>query len=76
MTTFTQDHDPEVSKELEALVRLLSYARQTSVTLDREFTTYCLDLALASIFEDLQDSELNAPTATRPDRCDDAESLH
>ena len=45
----------EFAKDLAALARLVTYARQSSQALNIEFPTYCLDLALGAIMEEMQD---------------------
>jgi hypothetical protein len=40
-------------QELAALARLVTYARQSAQALNIEFPTYCLDLALAAVLEQL-----------------------
>lgn len=49
----TGRQNPEFVKELAALARLVTFARQTAQSLDIAFPTYCLDLALGSIFEEI-----------------------
>tara|TARA_R110002020_G_scaffold475558_1_gene710900 strand:- start:12643 stop:12879 length:237 start_codon:yes stop_codon:yes gene_type:complete len=49
----TDRQDPEFVKELAALARLVTFARQTAQSLDIAFPTYCLDLALGSVFEEI-----------------------
>ena len=45
----------ERAMELAALARLVTYARQTADALDISLSAYCLDLALGSILEEMQD---------------------
>lgn len=49
----TGRQNPEFVRELAALARLVTFARQSAQTLDIEFPTYCLELALGSIFEEI-----------------------
>lgn len=55
------------SEEFAALARLIIYARQTSKTLNAEFTSYCLDLALAAVIDEMEkaglDTSIMAPNA-------------
>ncbi|AYD04396.1 hypothetical protein [Neorhizobium sp. NCHU2750] len=39
--------------EILALGRMVSYARQQAQAMDLEFSTYCLDVALRSIVQDI-----------------------
>ncbi len=55
------------SEEFAALARLIIYSRQTSKTLKAEFTSYCLDLALAAVIDEMEkaglDTSIMAPNA-------------
>lgn len=51
--TETATHKPEHLKDLAALARMVTYARNTAQSLDAEIPTHCLDIALAAILEQI-----------------------
>jgi hypothetical protein len=44
----------EFEKELAALARMVTHARQSASELKIGMTTYCLDMALAAILEEME----------------------
>lgn len=44
----------EFEKELAALARMVTHARQTAQDLGTTMPTYCLDVALAAIIEEME----------------------
>ncbi|VVT28241.1 hypothetical protein [Hoeflea sp. EC-HK425] len=72
----TGRQNPEFVKELAALARLVTFARQSAQSLDIEFPTYCLELALGSIFEEIVEAGADVTQVMAcKDRSDGAE-LH
>jgi hypothetical protein len=56
----------EFVKELAALARLITYARQSARELQIAFPTYCLDLALGAVLEEMEGHGVEAQPMTRP----------
>ncbi|MGP4692059.1 hypothetical protein ACSV5P_12040 [Agrobacterium cavarae] len=48
------DQDGDIAPELVSIARLVTYARNSAKDLDLEFSTYCLDLALGSLVEEIR----------------------
>lgn len=53
MTENSQTEGPEVDflKEMAAIARMITMARQTTNDLGADFPTYCLDLALGAVLQ-------------------------
>jgi hypothetical protein len=51
----TSPEDVDLAKELAALARLVTFARQSAQSLKVAFPTYCLDLALGAVLEEMKD---------------------
>ncbi len=49
----TADELNDRTRELVSLARLVTYARNSAKDLKVEFSTYCLDLALGSLIEEI-----------------------
>ncbi|MBW8298499.1 MAG: hypothetical protein K0M60_02740 [Hydrogenophaga sp.] len=49
----TADEMEDRTRELLSLARLVTYARNSAKDLKVEFSTYCLDLALGSLVEEI-----------------------
>jgi hypothetical protein len=49
----TADEMDDRTRELVSLARLVTYARNSAKDLKVEFPTYCLDLALGSLIEEI-----------------------
>ena len=47
-------HDTDFEKELMALARMVTHARQSANNLQLAMPTYCLDMALAAILEEIE----------------------
>ncbi|WP_051776952.1 hypothetical protein [Pseudorhizobium pelagicum] len=45
--------DDDRTRELVSLARLVTYARNSAKDLNVEFSTYCLDLALGALLEEM-----------------------
>lgn len=52
----TADETDDRIRELVSLARLVTYARNSAKDLNLEFSTYCLDLALGSLLEEITKS--------------------
>lgn len=48
------DQNDAIATELVSIARLVTYARNSASDLDLEFSTYCLDLALGSLVEEIK----------------------
>jgi hypothetical protein len=46
--------DEEFAKELAALARLVTYARLSAQSLNIAFPTYCLDLTLGAVLDEMR----------------------
>ena len=53
----------DMSDELLALARMVSYACQHSRALELDFSTYCLEIALTSLVEDLAKLGVQIPSS-------------
>ncbi|WP_296018808.1 hypothetical protein [uncultured Agrobacterium sp.] len=56
LNTFEEntDHNGDIAPELVSIARLVTYARNSAKDLHLEFSTYCLDLALGSLVEEIR----------------------
>jgi len=50
----TTDQNGDIAPELVSIARLVTYARNSAKDLELEFSTYCLDLALGSLVEEIK----------------------
>ena len=48
------DQNGDIAPELVSIARLVTYARNSAKDLELEFSTYCLDLALGSLVEEIR----------------------
>lgn len=48
------DQNGDIAPELVSIARLVTYARNSAKDLELEFSTYCLDLALGSLVEEIK----------------------
>jgi hypothetical protein len=53
------DQNDDIAPELVSIARLVTYARNSAKDLDLEFSTYCLDLALGSLVEEIRKRGVN-----------------
>lgn len=53
-TQMPSAQDADLQREMAAMIDLVSFARRQANNLKLEFPTYCLNLALGSLFEELE----------------------
>lgn len=59
--------NPEFEKELAALARMVAHARQSANELKIPMPTYCLDMALAAILEEVELHGVDLAKAGKPE---------
>lgn len=69
-------NDPEYAKELAALARMVTFARQTASDLNVGMPTYCLEMALAAILEELEVRGVDLNALTKKDSFGIPEAFH
>lgn len=55
------NQDSDKLKELASIARMITYARQSARGLNAEFPTWCLDLALGAVLQEMYTSGLEQP---------------
>jgi hypothetical protein len=55
------NQDSDTLKELASIARLITYARQSARSLNAEFPTWCLDLALGAVLQEMYANGLDQP---------------
>ena len=53
-TLTREPQDEEFAKELAALARLVTYARLSAQSMNIAFPTYCLDLTLGAVLDEMR----------------------
>ncbi|MDB5525025.1 MAG: hypothetical protein JWM58_2788 [Rhizobium sp.] len=61
-------NETDFAKELAALARMVTHARQSASELRIDMPTYCLDMALAAILEEMELHGVDLQKVTKKDK--------